>query len=89
VACLWRSASFVLLALFLGVALLAGFPEEIVLASGVALAALSLITARSNVKPRYALRPIDQTGRAIIAAGLVAVMAIHASGVVWAFRHFT
>lgn len=82
-------ASFALLALFLGVALLAGFPEEIVLASGVALATLSLITSSTSVKPRYALRPIDQTGRAIIAAGLVAVMAIHASGVVWAFRHFT
>lgn len=82
-------SSFVLLALFLGVALLAGFPDQIVLASGVALAALSLITARSNVKPRHELLPINQTGRAAIAAGLVAVMAIHASGVVWAFRHFT
>lgn len=81
--------SFALLALFLGVGLLAGFPQQIVLVSGVALAALSLITAGSNVKPRHALRPIDQRGRAVIAAGLVAVMAIHASGVIWAFRHFT
>jgi Zn-dependent protease len=81
-------SSFALLALFLGVGLLAGFHERIVLVSGAALAALSLITAGSNVKPRHALLPIDRTGRAVIAAGLIAVMVIHASGVVWAFRHF-
>ncbi len=80
--------SFALLALFLGVGLLAGFPQRIVLAGGVALAALSLITSGSNVRPRHALRPIDPTGRLAVAAGLVAVMAIHASGVIWAFRHF-
>lgn len=80
--------SFVLLAVFLAIAWLAGFPERIVLLAGVVLAALSLITSGSAVKPRHALVPIDRAGRVMIALGLTAVIAIHGAGVVWAFDRF-
>ena len=45
---------------------------------------LSLITAGSGVKPRYELKPIDGFERVAIAGALVAVFAIHGSGVLWA-----
>jgi len=81
-------ASFALLALFLGIGLAAGFSQRVVIVGGIVLAALSLITSGSNVKPRHALRPISSTGRAMIGAGLLASITLHGSGVLWAFRHF-
>ena len=63
-------------------------PLQLGLIAGGVLAALSLITSGSAVKPRHALVPIDRAGRVMIALGLTAVIAIHGAGLVWAFDRF-
>lgn len=82
------ASSFALLGVFLAVGWVAGFPPAVVLASGAVFAALSLMTSGTAVKPRDALTPLDARGRLALAGALVAVIAIHGSGVVWAFSHF-
>jgi Zn-dependent protease len=82
------AASFLLLSFFLAVGWKAGFPPVVVATSGVVFAALSLITAGNAVVPRHALSPIDRKGRLALSAALVSVIAIHGTGVVWAFGSF-
>jgi len=80
------ASSFVLLAGFLAIGYFAGFPPNVLIAAGAVFAVLSLITAGNAVKPRHQLKPLDAPGRAALAAALVAVIAIHGSGVLWAFN---
>lgn len=77
-------SSFLLLSAFMALAYVAGFPAPLLVSAGAVFAILSLITAGSNVKPRYALRRIDGLERIAIAGALVAVFTIHASGLLWA-----
>lgn len=77
-------ASFVLLSAFLALAHQVGFPQKLLIAAGATFAILSLITAGSGVKPRYALKPIAAFDRVAITAALLAIFAIHASGLMWA-----
>jgi Zn-dependent protease len=84
---LLAASSFVLLAGFLAIGYLAGFPQTVLIAAGAVFAALSLITSGSAVKPRHELRPLDGTGRAALAGALLAVIVIHGTGVLWAFNH--
>jgi Zn-dependent protease len=77
-------ASFLLLSAFLGLGYKAGFPAPLLIVAGAVFAILSLITAGSGVKPRHELKPIGGMERVAIAGALVAVFAIHASGLLWA-----
>ncbi|HEY6632373.1 MAG TPA: site-2 protease family protein [Rhizobiaceae bacterium] len=77
-------ASFLLLASFLALGYAAGFPAPFLVVAGAVFAILSLITVGSNVKPRYELKPLRGMERIAIAAALLAVFAIHASGLLWA-----
>jgi Zn-dependent protease len=77
-------ASFLLLSAFLALGYAAGFPAPLLIVAGAIFAILSLITAGSGVKPRHELKPIGGMERAAIAGALVAVFAIHASGLLWA-----
>lgn len=77
-------ASFVLLSAFLGLGHLVGFSPKVLIGAGAVFAILSVMTAGSAVKPRHELKPILTGERLVLAGGLVAVFALHASGVVWA-----
>lgn len=77
-------ASFLLLSAFLALGYAAGFPAPLLVVAGAIFAILSLITAGSGVKPRHELKPIGGMERFAIAGALVAVFAIHASGLLWA-----
>jgi Zn-dependent protease len=77
-------ASFLLLSAFLALGYAAGFPAPLLVVAGAIFAILSLITTGSAVKPRHELKPIGGMERAAIAGALVAVFAIHASGLLWA-----
>jgi Zn-dependent protease len=77
-------SSFALLSAFLALGCAAGFPAPFLVVAGAIFAILSLITAGSNVRPRYELKPIRTMERIAIAGALLAVFAIHASGLLWA-----
>lgn len=79
-------ASFVLLAGFLAIGAMVGFPQKVLLAGAAVFAVLSLMTAGSGVKPRDELTPLTTGGRAALAAALVSVITIHAIGVNWSFN---
>lgn len=77
-------SSFLLLSAFLGLGLAVGFPAPFLIIAGAVFAILSLITVGSNVKPRHELKPIRGMERIAIASALLAVFAVHASGLLWA-----
>ncbi|MCX7305082.1 MAG: site-2 protease family protein [Hyphomicrobiales bacterium] len=77
-------ASFTLLSAFMAVGYAAGFPVMLLVLAGAIFAILSLITAGSGIKPRHELRRLQGFERVAIAAALLAVFAIHASGLMWA-----
>ena len=77
-------SSFLLLSAFLALGLAVGFPAPLLVVAGAIFAILSLITVGSSVKPRHELKPIGSMERAAIAGALLAVFAIHASGLLWA-----
>jgi Zn-dependent protease len=77
-------SSFLLLSAFLALGSAVGFPAPFLIISGAVFAILSLITVGSNVKPRRELKPIRGMERIAIAVALLAVFAIHASGLLWA-----
>jgi Zn-dependent protease len=77
-------SSFLLLSAFLALGLVVGFPAPLLVVAGAIFAILSLITVGSNVKPRHELKPIGGMERAAVAGALLAVFAIHASGLLWA-----
>lgn len=77
-------ASFLLLSAFLAVAYAVGISGPVLVVTGAIFALLSLITTGSGVKPRHELKPIGGMERVAIAAALMAVFAIHASGLLWA-----
>ena len=60
-----------------------GFAPLLV-SAGAIFAILSLITAGSGAKPRHELKRLEGLERVAIAGALVAVFAIHASGLLWA-----
>ena len=66
----------------------AGFPEHMVIVALATIALLSLFTARSGIKPRHAMKPISRSETRLIAAGLVAVIATHGAGIIWAMNNF-
>lgn len=79
------SASFVMLAAFLGLGWLAGFPLRMLLIGGAVLAILSLVTYAGNrVAPKTALKPITGQERLAAGFGLVAIFVIHGAGALWA-----
>jgi len=78
------AASFTMLAAFLALGHAAGFSMGALFLGGTVFAILGLITTGSAVKPRHELKPIRDMERLAIAAGLVAVFAIHGLGVLWA-----
>src|SRR5690606_30488710 len=73
--------SFVLASAFLALGHLAGLSPWMLVAAGIVLAVLSVLTANSGVKPRHELKPIARFDRVAIGGALVAVFVIHASGV--------
>jgi Zn-dependent protease len=77
-------SSFLLLSAFLALGHAVGFPAPFLVVAGAVFAILSLITVGSNVKPRHELKPIHGMERVAIAGALLAVFAIHASGLLWA-----
>lgn len=77
-------ASFSLLSALLALGWRAGFSSGFLLAAGAIFAVLSLLTVGSGVKPRHELKPIGAIDRLAIAAALLAVLAIHGYGVLWA-----
>lgn len=81
-------AAMALLMSMLGFGWLAGFPLTMLLAAGAVIALLSVITARSSVKPRHAMKPNTHAESALIAAGLAAIVTIHGSGIIWAMTRF-
>lgn len=66
----------------------AGFPTHMVVVALATISLLSLITARSAVKPRHAMKPISLSERWLIAAGLTAVIATHGAGIIWSMNSF-
>lgn len=77
-------SSFLLLSAFLALGYAVGFPAPFLIVAGAVFTILSLITVGSNVKPRYELKPLRGMERISIAVALLAVFAIHASGLLWA-----
>ncbi|MEP9388546.1 site-2 protease family protein [Mesorhizobium sp. KR9-304] len=77
-------SSFVLLSAFMALGYAAGFPAPLLVSAGAVFAILSLITAGSAVKPRHELKRLAGFERLALAGALVAVFAVHASGLLWA-----
>lgn len=77
------ASSFVLLAAFMGVALLAGFSPRVVFVAGAVFAVLSLITTGDAVRPRHELKPVRRGDALALGAALVATFVIHASALIW------
>ncbi|MEW9805101.1 site-2 protease family protein [Mesorhizobium sp. ZMM04-5] len=77
-------ASFVLLSAVLALGYMAGFPAHLLVVAGAIFAVLSLITAGSGVRPRHELKAMSVPERAALAAALVAVITVHAGGMLWA-----
>lgn len=77
-------ASFLMLAAFLWLGWLAGFPMAVLVIAGGVFAILSLITSGTGARPRHDLVAISPRERAAVGGALVAVFAIHGAGVLWA-----
>lgn len=76
-------SSFVMLLAFMLVGLAAAFDVRTVLVAGAVFVVLSLLTMRSNVRPRHELKPLKRGEGPALAAALVACFIIHASALVW------
>lgn len=81
-------SSFALLAAFLAFGFAAGVPVNALLVAGGVVVALSLMTTGKAVKPRHELTPLASMERIALATGLVAILAIHGMGVMWAVNNF-
>jgi Zn-dependent protease len=64
----------------------AGLPWGVMAVCGAILAILSLMTAKTSVAPKSALVPMTGHERVAVAAGLCAVLAVHALAAIWGAR---
>lgn len=81
-------ASFLLLGGLLLAGSNAGFSAKALLVIGAVFALLSVVTAGSGVKPKYALVPMTSGERILVFCGLIAAFTAHAFGAVWGFTVF-
>lgn len=77
------ASSFMLLAAFMAVALIAGFGPRTVFVAGVVFAVLSLITTGDKVRPRHELKPVSRFDGMALGSALVATFVIHATALIW------
>ncbi len=82
------AGAMVILMAMAAIAWAAGFPSHMVIVALATIALLSLITSRSSVKPRHAMKPISRSETRLITAGLAAVIATHGAGIIWAMKNF-
>ncbi len=78
------ATSFALFAIFMGLGLSGGVPIYMIIVAGAVFAILSIVTAGRSARPRYAMKPMSNREWTLIATGLLAVIAIHGAGVLWA-----
>lgn len=81
-------ASFLLLGGLLLAGSNAGFSAQALLVIGAVFALLSVLTAGSGVKPKFALVPMTPAERVLVFCGLIAAFTVHAFGAVWGFTVF-
>jgi Zn-dependent protease len=81
-------ASFLLLGGLLLAGNTAGFSSQALLIIGAVFALLSVVTAGSGVKPKFALVPMTPAERVLVFTGLIAAFTAHAFGTVWGFTVF-
>jgi Zn-dependent protease len=81
-------ASFLLLGGLLLAGSNAGFSPKALLVIGAVFALLSVVTAGSGVKPKFALVPMTSVERIMVFCGLIAAFTAHAFGAVWGFTVF-
>jgi Zn-dependent protease len=63
-----------------------GLPWRIMMAGGAIIAMISLMTAKNTIKPKNELVAMTDPERAMLGAGFVAVMAIHAFAIIWSVK---
>lgn len=79
-------AAFATLALMAATGRAAGLPWNAIFITGAVLTLLSVVTAKTGVKPKAALTPMIVSERCALGLGFIAVLAIHALAVTWSFR---
>ncbi|QKV17776.1 site-2 protease family protein [Oricola thermophila] len=78
--------AFAMLALMAAACGAAGLSWRVILVASAVLTLLSVMTAKTGVKPKTALTPMNDVERIALGLGLVATLAIHAFAMVWSFR---
>lgn len=81
-------ASFLLLGGLLLAGSNSGFSAKALLVIGAVFALLSVVTAGSGVRPKFALVPMTSPERILVFCGLIAAFTAHAFGAVWGFTVF-
>jgi Zn-dependent protease len=79
-------AAFATLVMMAATGRVAGMSWNAIVVAGAVLTMLSVVTAKTGVKPKSALTPMSGRERFALGLGFVAVLAIHAFAVVWSFR---
>lgn len=79
-------AAFATLALMAATGRAAGMSWNVIVIAGAVLTTLSVLTAKTGVRPKSALTPMTDSERFALGLAFAAVLAIHAFGVVWSFR---
>jgi len=79
-------AAFATLGLMAATGRAAGLPWNAMVIAGAVLTILSVVTAKTGVKPKSALTPMTDPERFALGLAFVAVLAIHAFAVAWSFR---
>lgn len=79
-------AAFATLALMAATGRAAGMSWNAMIVAAAVLTLLSVVTAKTGVKPKSALTPMTEPERFALGLAFVAVLAIHAFAVMWSFR---
>lgn len=79
-------AAFATLGLMAATGRAAGMSWNALIIAGAVLTMLSIVTAKTGVKPKSALTPMSDPERVALGLAFAAVLAIHSFAVVWSFR---
>jgi len=80
------AASFTTLIIMTATGVAAGLPSQVLVICGVVIAVLSLLTSKTGVAPKTALRPMTNNERIALGLAFAAVLAIHAIALAWSLH---
>ncbi|WP_372530033.1 site-2 protease family protein [Oricola sp.] len=80
------AASFATLIIMTATGVAAGLPSQVLVICGVVIAVISLLTSKTGVAPKTALRPMTNNERIALGLAFAAVLAIHAIALAWSLH---